>query len=153
MDAKEKSGTLIQTLGRKMGLENLAFGEDGMVVFEVDGSMTLAIGLEADTQAITLYAPLHGSGGQRDSDLLEQLLAANLLWQETQGATLALDRSSNHVVLHQRLPLSEMSQEAFEQHVDTFTNTLQAMTRRIIAPLPSDETTAFAAPPPGALRV
>lgn len=156
MDQKEQAQELILALGRKMGIADLAFGEDGMIVFEIDTAMTLAIGVEPDTDAITLYAPLHGSAGNRGSGLLEQLLVANFLWQATQGATLALDPTTNHVVQQQRLPLAGLSQEVFEQHVESFANTLQAMTLQVSDALQGGETSTLAsdaAPPPGSLRV
>lgn len=129
MNASARAQELIQSLGRKAGIADLDFDDEGLLVFDIDGSQSLALGFEAEREAISIYAPIRGSDGKRREGLLESLLAANFMWQETQGATLALDKATDHVVLHQRLPLAKLSSEDFEATLETFFSTVQVFSQ------------------------
>lgn len=139
LNAGARAQELIQSLGRKAGIADLDFDDEGLLVFDIDGSQSLALGFEAEREAISLYAPIRGSDGKRREGLLESLLAANFMWQETQGATLALDKATDHIVLHQRLPLAKLTSEDFEASLETFFNTVQAFSQLAVAAPQADE--------------
>ena len=158
MNVMEHARELIRALGQRMGIADLDFDEEGAVVFEIDTSLRLAMGVEPDTDAITLYSPINGSDGKCHAGMLNDMLAGNYLWQATQGATLAIDKATDLVVLQQRVPLGRMSYEDFEKTLETFVTTLQSFIQIAAEGNPEADVAASTLPQnadgiPGAIRV
>lgn len=124
----EKAREMIQALGRKMSVDDIDFGSDRTVVLSIDSAMSLAIGFEQEFNTLTLFSPINGSNSCTGNQL-KTMLISNFMWQATQGATLAVDPATDYVVMHLRLPLAQLTQEKFDQHVETFVNVLQKFTR------------------------
>lgn len=129
METSVRAQELIHWLGQQMGIVDLSFDDDGLVVLDINDKQTLVLGFEAELGTIFMFSPIQGTDGKRSGGLLERLLAANFIWQETQGATLALDKETDHVVLQQRLTIAAFSNKDFESRLETFVNTVQSFSK------------------------
>jgi Tir chaperone protein (CesT) family len=78
-----------------------------------------------------LYASLGARPAAGSSGLYEQLLAGNLFWKDTGGATPGLDREGDRVVLLQSLPAERVSEADLKVAVERFVDVAEAWTRRV----------------------
>ena len=130
MNTSENIQTLLIAFAEKLGIGPLATGEDGVSVLSFEEVDLL---LTSDAQSMTLFARL-GTAPAGDTDLLETLLAANLFWQETQGATLSLEPYSRMVVIAQRIAASEVQTlEMLETAIESFARSAIEWSRTIRA--------------------
>jgi hypothetical protein len=128
LNSTQRLDSLLSALAQKLGIDPFATGEDGVSVLAFEGIDVL---LTTDEQSMTLFARL-GTALEGDTDLLEALLAANLFWQETGGATLSLEPYSRVVVIAQRLASSELASiEMLEAAIEAFARTAIEWTRTI----------------------
>jgi hypothetical protein len=115
MSAADPMNSLVTDWCRKFGLDADEHREGKLFVFGLpDGSMIM---MSLDEEELTVFAEV-GSAPQGDPEFLEELLEANLFWTETDGCTLALDRTSRAVVLSRSLGPSSLAD--FERAVDAF---------------------------------
>jgi hypothetical protein len=130
--------TLLSQLQSRLGVEPDETHSDLLMLdFEDD----ISVGLEpAEPDSLTLYAHL-GDLPVGAGDAAEQLLAANLLWRDTEGATLSLEPYSRGVYLARSLGASQVSDvQALETALSSFVQ-LVARWRPVLAGLcaPSGE--------------
>ena len=119
MNTSDLLDSTLAEFAQKLGIGPLARGKDGVSVLSFDEIDVL---LTTDNASLTLFTRV-GVAPEGDADLLDALLAANLFWQETGGATLSLEPYSRVVIMAQRLAAAEvMSSEALEAAVETFTH-------------------------------
>jgi len=119
---------LLASLADRLGVGPLVDDEDHVSVFSFEGVDTL---VASDDQAFTLFARL-GEAPRDDAEFLESLLAANLFWQDTAGATLSLEPFSRMVILAVRQPVTEIhSVEALESAIEVFAQSAMAWMRTI----------------------
>lgn len=152
MNAYDPIDALLAALAEKTGIDPLLVGEDGVSILSFDEVDVL---LARDEQALILFARL-GMAPQGDSDFLEALLAANLFWQETGGATLSLEPYSRTVVMARRLVRTELdSVDTVEAAIETLARSAIEWTRTIhgLAGASGAETTVAAALVASAQRV
>ena len=140
---------LLAAFGRQVGLDDLAFGEDGHCVLAIDG---VIVNLECDERRglLLIYAAL----GMPDGDLAAvhaALLHANYLGIETNGMTLALRPQDNMLVMSRWLDTRPLDLQDFEAALQAFVDTAEAWTARLPG-LGAGVAAASGSPAPGALR-
>jgi Tir chaperone protein (CesT) family len=141
---------LMRALGADVGIPDLALDEAHCSTLAFD-SVVVNFELDESSEQLFLYASL-GPMPAAGSRVYEQLLEGNLLWKDTGGATLSLDREGGRVILHQGLPAERLSEVDFKAAVEQFVNVAEAWTQRVSegAAQPRDE--AGAPPPPARLN-
>jgi len=87
---------LILDYGDQAGLTGLALPELGALSLEFDDG--IQIHLDELDEKLVIYSQV-GTAGEDQHARLELLLSANLMWRETDGATLSLDPYSRAVIL------------------------------------------------------
>lgn len=97
---------LVAGLAERLGLETLLSDEEDMALLEFEDAPTINLALDEDG-SITLTAHL-GDAPQGDLELAEELLASNLNWRDTEGATLSMERFSRGVFLARRWTIGEI---------------------------------------------
>jgi Tir chaperone protein (CesT) family len=139
---------LMRALGAEVGIPELTLDEAHCCALAFD-SVVVNFELDESSEQLFLYASL-GPMPAAGSKVYEQLLEGNLLWQDTGGATLSLDRQGNRVMLHQDLPAERLSEADFKAAVEQFVNAAEAWTERVSegAAPPRD---GAGAPPPSAM--
>jgi hypothetical protein len=128
---------LMRALGADVGIPDLALDEAHCCTLAFD-SVVVNFELDESSEQLFLYASL-GPMPAAGSRVYEQLLEGNLLWKDTGGATLSLDREGGRVMLHQGLPAARLSEVDFKAAVEQFVNVAEAWTQRV---------SKGAAPPP-----
>lgn len=137
---------LLTALGRQVGITDLRLDDTGCCALSFDATV---VNFEADeeTQRLFLYADVGDAPEHLTEALYRDLLAANLLWRGTGGATLSLDERRRRFVLAHAVPVERISDADFVETVERFADIAETWARRIaeiethpdadIAPLPA----------------
>ncbi|MGN1037842.1 MAG: CesT family type III secretion system chaperone [Mailhella sp.] len=98
--------------------------EDGRVMFGLDDDMGAVIFLENDDEGndVMIACVVVGRPDENDAELLHDILSANYMWAFSGDGTLAIDASSNLLVVH-RVMEADLSPEGF---VDRFSSLVGA---------------------------
>lgn len=151
MTPREQVDHVLAAFGDTVGLERLALDEAGMGALFIDET---AVNLEVDEaeSRLLLYAGLGVPEGDPAATHIA-LLEANLFWQGTGGATLALQPETGVVLLVQALPTAGLDPVGFETALQTFVEVAETWERRLrqpAAPAGADE--PVPGPLPGMIR-
>lgn len=92
------SETVLRRIGEASGVSDLAFDEYGVCPLEVDG-MLLVVEQRREGEALFLAARLGEAPGEGRSELFARLLNANVYFNGTGGATLAVSSAGGDVLL------------------------------------------------------
>lgn len=137
---------LLAALGLQVGITDLGLDDAGCCVLSFDSTV---VNFEADeeTHRLFLYADVGDAPLHLTEALYRDLLAANLLWRGTGGATLSLDDTRRRFVLAHAVPVDRISDADFVETVERFADIAETWARRVaeiethpdaeIAPLPA----------------
>lgn len=110
--------SLLDDLARKHGLGEFPAAADAAASFLVNDDVEVFVAAEDD--AVVLYARI-GDAPEGNPEFLEELLASNLFWRDTDGATLALERYTRAILLARRYAAAELpGADALDAEVDGF---------------------------------
>ena len=112
---------LIAELGQSLGLTDMAAGEDGYMGLTIDGH-EIHIQHEAEDDEVILFARLSAVDPERQAPIYAMLLAANVFWQGTRGATFSADFDTGRVFLADRRALDKLSVETVSVWIEQFAN-------------------------------
>ncbi len=112
---------LIAELGRTLGMADMAAGEDGYVGLVVDGH-EIHIQHEAEDDEVILFARLPEADPDRREGIYAMLLAANMFWQGTRGATFSADFDTGRVFLADRRAQVALDVESLSDWIERFAN-------------------------------
>jgi hypothetical protein len=112
---------LIAELGQTLGMADMAAGEDGYVGLTIDAH-EIHIQHEADDDLVILFARLSEVDPDRRDAIYSMLLAANVFWQGTRGATFGADFDTGRVFLADRRPLAVLDVESLSVWIEQFAN-------------------------------
>ena len=103
---KNHAEEILESLGLFLGLDDLEFGEeDDTCILQLDDKTRVNVSLSSENDTIILHS-LMGTLPQSDrSEIVEQLLQANLFWSGTNGATISMERNTGLVIIAQALSL------------------------------------------------
>ena len=110
---------LIAELGQSLGAPDLSAGDDGYVGLKID-EIDIHIQYEAEGDAVVLFARLQEIEPDRRDAIYSMLLAANLFWSGTQGATFSADFNTGRVFLADRRPRAALDPEALTGWIERF---------------------------------
>ena len=120
MTSQEVAEALLASLGEDLGLEDLAFDEQGRILLTIDGQQLVTLALDAeDPDALYLFSALVPASPETPG-LLWRALKANYLWDGTAGTTLAVEPETGLLVAHRRLALPGLTYPDFHQAVRLF---------------------------------
>lgn len=120
MSASSELNSLLQELGRQLGIPELSADETGHCTLSIDGAWALHIAWHEARNCVQCLTDLGGLPLHGREALMAQLLAANALFTGTQGATLALDPTREQVVLCREIGLTGLDYIAFEKGLEAF---------------------------------
>ncbi len=133
MDKQAIARRLVASLGETLtlpgGLQLDEATASCVLVFEGD----LIVNIEYDDPAgrLVLSAWLDELPREGAEPLLRELLAANLYWHRTRGATLALDEGTNGIILTYGASVAELDAHMFEATVENFVKQAEKWQQRI----------------------
>jgi hypothetical protein len=99
MDIEEYVEQLLATLGKKLGLGELSFNEEGSCLFVLDENKLFIIDLDESTRTLIISVALGMLPEENREEVLYDLLTANYYWMRTGGGTLGVDPENNVVLL------------------------------------------------------
>jgi hypothetical protein len=126
----DRADTLIRALGHAVGIDALALDDGGTCTLSMD-EMVLTLELDEGEDRLVLHAGLGWLPAEGQAELLARLLEGNLFWKDTHGATLALDRREDRVLLLRAVPL-DSPPAGFPGLVERFVDGAEAW-REVIA--------------------
>ncbi|MFC4297764.1 type III secretion system chaperone [Castellaniella hirudinis] len=112
---------LMAELGQTLGMADMAAGEDGYVGLMIDAH-EIHIQYEAEDDLVILFARLPEVDPDRRDAIYAMLLAANVFWQGTQGATFSADFDTGRVFLADRRVLPGLDVAVLSAWIEQFTN-------------------------------
>ena len=140
----EVLSSLVRDLGAVVGIPDLRLDEDNRVNLMLD-DVPLSIELAGSGEAVALYSLLDQlPAGGDDASVFRQLLNANYLHRETEGATLGVESESRNVVLIREDSLMSLDAHMFETIIERFVN-LAAHWRQVLSAARYDSGGAAAA--------
>ncbi|MNV16766.1 Tir chaperone protein (CesT) [compost metagenome] len=114
---------LIARLGLELNVPDMTPDEDGYLMLQIDEQI-VHMQVDADADALILYAILHQVESDRQLEIYARLLTANTFWHETGGATLSIDAASSHVLICRSLSLRVLDEPTLETALARFTDTV-----------------------------
>lgn len=123
--------TLIEKLGKEIGIEGLSLDEDGFCCLAFDEKITVNIQYEESENNVIFFAEVGIVSPKEQAETFPLLLEANLLTIGTQGATLGAERETGSVLLSLRVPVSTLDYAAFHKSLETFVNTAEIWIDRL----------------------
>jgi hypothetical protein len=104
-DARRSLDAMLAPLGRALGLGPLATDEDGTCRLVLDDGLDLVLLPDPSREIVLVWCTPGALPRAGREEVLAALLCANLFWQGTSGATLALMPDSDLVILAAQTPL------------------------------------------------
>ena len=137
MDKRALADQLLAELGDTLTLRELKLDEatqSCILLFE--GDLVLNIEFD-DASGRLLFSSYLGELPEENAEpLLRELMAANLYWHRTGGATLGLEEDTGGVILSQAHEVGELDRPGFEKVVETFVNQAEKWSARIASQEP-----------------
>lgn len=100
--------------------DEVIVGKDPLAItLELDGDLTLS--LKEGLLGPVLYARVCPAPKERQNELIEKLMEANLFGIETRGATLGMEMEGEMITLISHMP-KEINYSAFKEGVEDFAN-------------------------------
>ena len=136
MDKQEVLNTLLQELGKRVGIDGLATDDKGVCTLSIDEHLLLNFLANPKDGNLIIWCVV-GEVPSVDylnnrAETLTTLLRTNLFWQETGGATLSMMPDSDDIILANRYPLldidAEQLQQITEQLVEQAERSMQLLT-------------------------
>lgn len=115
---------LLSALGKKIGIEDLEFAENGTCLLILADDLELSIEEVQGENAVYLYGDVATAPATNQAELYARLLAANHFGAETGDATFALNQDTQTVVLLKRISLQGLQETEFQNLVQEFANWL-----------------------------
>lgn len=132
MDNKTLARELVQGFGKTLTLDLLTLDErTNSCVLIFDDSLVINIEYDEQTQRLVLSSYLHELPADSCEPLLRELLAANLYWHRTNGATLCLEEGTGGVILVYGHSVSDLDSAGFETVMQNFAAQAERWTRRL----------------------
>ena len=113
---------LFAELGKQIGIESLAFDEEGSCTLAFDEDLVVTF-LAANDD---LYAVCYVADLPEDKHKAIDLLNANFAWKGTQGATYAIEPGSNRVVLCRQWDASSLQIGQLVNDLEALVNVAEA---------------------------
>jgi len=151
MDKRALADRLLAGLGQTLTVDRLALDDTGSCVLVFDADLIVNVEYEDPLGRLVLSCYLDELPHEGAEPLLRELLAANLYWHRTRGATLCLEEGTGGVILVYGHAVSALDGPSFETVVENFVNQAEHWRARIAAARQQGpEACAPAAPSPAA---
>lgn len=129
MDLHEQAGALVRTLGDSWGI-TLALDADGACGLRIDDSLDLTLRLEPPQQALLAYAQVLALPDANAEGVLRHLMAANHVWEQSQGATWSLH--GGQITLARLLPLQDLDAQQLSRALASFVDVARTEQQRLL---------------------
>lgn len=125
MDARTEVNELLARLKHSLQLDDLSLDGEDRCILLFDDKIILNMELDSERSQFVVYAYLGMAPMGQKEHVYELLLQSNFFWQETKGATLALDQHTQTLVLLYPFALPLQHPENFEDDLASFVETAE----------------------------
>ena len=128
MDTREQANTLVRALGDILGL-SLSLDASGACGLRIDDRLELSLRLENHPPALLAYAQAGALPATQADAALRRLLAANHVWEGSQGATWSVQ--DGQATLAHLLPLDGLDAAQLARELARFADVACAEQERL----------------------
>ncbi|WJF89312.1 type III secretion system chaperone [Paraburkholderia bonniea] len=111
---------LIEQIGAVIGLPQLKLDARGLARVRIEGSPDLNLEADKEVNCLHIYSTIIPTPDDLGVELCEKLLSANTFGSKTGGASLALDKLGNEVILCHRIESDDMKAETVQAILERF---------------------------------
>ena len=122
--------SLIAELGQSIGAADMAAGDDGYVGLKID-DRDLHVQYEPEDDVVVLLARLQEVEPDRRAEIYSMMLAGNVFWKATRGATFSADFDTGRIFLADRRDRAGMDLESLSSWIERFANVVALWWDRI----------------------
>ena len=121
---------LLKSFGKSIGLADAAPDGDGYCAMSFD-DLVVHFQYDADADELTIFSQIGEVDEDRTEGIYGMLLAANLFWQGSKGATISADPDTRHVFVADRRPVGALNGAAFQGWLGKFIDTAEHWRKRL----------------------
>lgn len=129
----EQAKLLVQEMGQKIGHKELELDDSGACVLRLKPRIAPTVYMQyiANGDYLLTYAELGHVPPDSEAELLRGFLEENMFWEESNGATYAINPDTAAVMLQRRDPVSVLTPSDLEAILDDFIASGSAARKRI----------------------
>ncbi|MDR1906855.1 MAG: type III secretion system chaperone [Puniceicoccales bacterium] len=131
MDYKKEVNDLLKELGKVLDLSSLVLDMNNHCLILFDDKIVLNLELQEEMGALIVYSYISIVPFAGKELILEILLEANFFWKISHGATFAIDKQTQTLVLQKKFPLPLAKPESFQDELGVFVDVVEAWMKRI----------------------
>ncbi|MDR2807146.1 MAG: type III secretion system chaperone [Puniceicoccales bacterium] len=131
MDYKNEVNHLLQELAKVLDLSSLTLDSNNHCLILFDDKIVLNLELNEEEGALIVYSYISVVPFMGKELVLEVLLEANFFWKVSNGATFAIDKQTQTLVLQKKFLLPLADSNAFEDDLAVFVDVVDAWMKRI----------------------
>jgi hypothetical protein len=131
MDYRKEVNRLLKELGKTLEVTSLALNEENHCLILFDDKIVLNFELNEEEGSLVIYSYISVVPFAGKELILEILLEANFFWKISHGATFAIDKQTQTLILQQKFSLPLAHPERFEDDLGIFVDVVDAWMKRI----------------------
>jgi hypothetical protein len=131
MDCVKEVNHLLQRLGKVLDLSALALDANNHCLILFDDKIVLNLEVCEEDETLVIYSYISVVPFAGKELVLEILLEANFFWKISNGATFAIDKQTQTLVLQQKFPIPLPNPNSFEDNLAVFVDVVEAWMKRI----------------------
>ena len=115
---------LLSSFGQTLDIDDLEFADNGTCHLIFGDDLEFTIEEVRGENAVYVFGDVCAVPASDQAGFYARLLDANLFGSGTGDATFAVNKETNTVILHKRIPLGSLQPEDFQAQVQEFANWL-----------------------------
>jgi hypothetical protein len=131
MDYKNEVNNLLKELGEALDLSSLTLDANNHCLILFDDKIVINLELQEEMGALVVYSYISVVPFIKKELIFEFLLEANFFWKISYGATFAIDKQTQTLVLQQKFPIPLANPKNFQNELGVFVDVAEAWMKRI----------------------
>jgi hypothetical protein len=116
---------LLKTIGKNLNIPDLALDDNNHCILLFDEKIVLNIDLDEEGEKLVIYAYVGELPLECRELMLERALEGNFFWNETDGATLGIDKQSQSLALAKAFEMPLRKPKEFEDELANFVEVVE----------------------------
>jgi len=121
---------VIRDFGAKVGMPDMAADDEGYIAISFD-DRTIHLQYETDQDRVVVFTKLGEAEVDRLVEIYSMMLAANLFWQGTNGATFSIEPDTGTVFLADRKSAPTLSLGSLSDWLEGFINITEYWAKKL----------------------
>lgn len=131
MNFRKEVNVLLDHLAKSLSLAELSLDDNNHCMLLFDDKVVLNMEFNEDRGILVVYSYIGEVPFEGRENIFETLLESNCFWQETEGATIGIDKHTQTVVLAYPFELPVSSTKLFEERLAIFVDTTESWMERL----------------------